>query len=165
MAALLATPLSTALPAQRLMTDVLGLSGRQSDDLRAGKEAQAGTASVTLEANKDIASKESNKESDEVSLSARASESRVEPSLPITYAEVWRGGVKVALIDANGGVKSLSGLVQSSQGTGGAGGILLAARRAAEIAASIGGEIRVGGQAIDQNTLTTKAKLSAAYGV
>ena len=85
--------------------------------------------------------------------------------MPIVYAEVWRAGIKVAMIDANGGVRSLNGTVVSTQGTGGAGGILLAARRAAEIAAAVGGEIRVGGQPIDQNTLTTKAKLSAAYGV
>lgn len=163
MAVPIAAAPASASPAQRLMTDVLGLSGRKNpaDDLRAADTRKDAPVPIAPIVSDDSPSSESNS----VTLSTRANESISEPQLPIVYAEVWRAGIKVAMIDANGGVRSLNGTVVSTQGTGGAGGILLAARRAAEIAAAVGGEIRVGGQPIDQNTLTTKAKLSAAYGV
>lgn len=83
--------------------------------------------------------------------------------LPI-YAEIWKNGMKVAEIDIHGGVNSVNGLVASAHGTVGNGGPLLAARRAAEIVRSIGGELRVGGQIIDGQTLDTRAKLKMAYG-
>lgn len=72
--------------------------------------------------------------------------------------------MKVAEIDVHGGVNSIDGLVASTQGVGGSGGPLLAARRAAEIIRSIGGEIRVGGQIMDSQTLEMRARLKMAYG-
>lgn len=150
----------TTQPAQRLLTDVLGPALQRAEE---GTVKSTGAQSAPREATKpDDATPEITRS--EVTLSAQASAQALEPRLPVVFAEVWHEGMKVALIDANGGVKSLTGMVASTQGTSGAGGILLAARRAAEVAASIGGEIRVGGQPIDKQTLATRAKLTATYG-
>ena len=86
------------------------------------------------------------------------------PELLPIYAEIWKDGRKVAEIDIHGGVSSTDGLVASTQGTVGNGGPLLAARRAAEIVRAIGGELRVGGQVMDGQTLDMRAKLKMAYG-
>lgn len=154
-------PLATGLPAQRLATDLLGLPPRPG---AWGARNQDSTAQATA-AGTPVPGSEPATDSVVLTRSGRAENAAIEPKLPVVYAEVWRDGIKVAMIDARGGVKALSSLVQSLDGTGGAGGILLAARRAAEIAAAIGGEIRVGGQPVDQGTLANKAKLTAAYGV
>lgn len=81
------------------------------------------------------------------------------------YAEVWKGGQKMAVIDSRGHVMALTGMIAPSQTGGGGGGQELAARRAAQIAHSIGGEIRVAGQTMDVPTLNMRAKLESAYGV
>jgi hypothetical protein len=81
------------------------------------------------------------------------------------YAEIWKNGIKVAVVDTRGGVNSLNGLVPSAQGIPGNGGALLAARRVAEIAQSIGGEVHVGGQVMDNQTLGVRAKLALAYNI
>ena len=81
------------------------------------------------------------------------------------YAEIWKNGAKVAEIDIHGSVNPLSGLIASAQGTVGSSGTLLAARRATEIVAAVGGEIRIGGQVIDSKTLDMRAKLKIAYGI
>lgn len=86
-------------------------------------------------------------------------------SQPPVYAEIWKNGVKVATVDASGGVSAMNGQVLSNRGAEGGGGILLAARRTAEIAGAIGGEIHIAGQQIDAKTLAMRARLSAAYGV
>jgi hypothetical protein len=171
------TPVSsTALPAQRLLTDLLGLqqsanpNPKEARSQLAAKNASSDAASsAQAQATVETPSAESSTDTD-VSLStnssskANGSAPAFEFRLPAVFAEVWREGVKVAVIDANGGVKSLNGVVASVPGSSGAGGILLAARRAAEVAASTGGEIRVGGEPMDAQTLKTRAKLTAAYG-
>jgi hypothetical protein len=81
------------------------------------------------------------------------------------YAEVWKGSVKVAVIDSRGNVVSSNGLLAPTAMGGGGGGPELAARRAAQIARTVGGEIRVAGQLMDVSTLNTRAKLQAAYSV
>lgn len=164
---MVATPAS-ALPAQRLMADVLGPSprrpGTEGSDQANGAGLAVKATAATVKPEVPEAADGAGTPAVDVTLSTQATDARVEAQLPVVYAEVWRDGMKVALIDARGGVKSFNGMVASTQGTGGAGGILLAARRAAEIAASVGGEIRVGGEPIDKQTLSTRAKLSAAYG-
>lgn len=81
------------------------------------------------------------------------------------YAEVWKGGQKMAVIDSRGNVVALNGLIAAAQTGGSGGGQGLAARRAAQIAHSIGGEIRVAGQVMDVPSLTMRARLESAYGV
>ena len=80
------------------------------------------------------------------------------------YAEVWKDGVKIAVIDAGGGVTAISGLVASVGSSGSQDGPLVAARRAAQIAASTGGQVWVAGQPMDRETLGVRAKLQVAYG-
>lgn len=87
------------------------------------------------------------------------------PEFAPIYAEIWKNGMKVAEIDIYGGVNSINGLVAPAQGIVGGGGALLAARRAAEIVRSVGGEIRVGGQIMDGQTLDMRAKLKTVYGI
>ncbi|MDD5177209.1 MAG: hypothetical protein PHQ05_12390 [Sterolibacterium sp.] len=99
-----------------------------------------------------------------VTLTATQKSNGNAPELAQVYAEIWKNGIKVAEIDIHGGVNSISGLVASAQGTVGGGGVLLAARRAAEIVRYIGGEIRVGDQIVDSRTLDMRAKLKIAYG-
>lgn len=98
-----------------------------------------------------------------VSLTAASELKGYAPEFAPVYAEIWKGGAKVAEIDIHGGVTPLNGLVAAAPGTVGSGGALLAARRAAEIVQSIGGEIRVAGQIIDSRTLDMRAKLQMAY--
>jgi len=80
------------------------------------------------------------------------------------YAEIWKGGAKVAEVDIHGGVTPVNGLVAAAPGTIAGDGALLAARRASEIVRSIGGEIRVGGQVMDSQTLDMRARLKQMYG-
>jgi len=101
----------------------------------------------------------------QVTLKARQAEQTRDLEPAPAYAEIWKDGVKVAVIDTRGGVNSLNGLVPSAQGTPGNGGALLAARRVAEIAQSIGGEVHIGGQIMDNQTLGMRAKLMAAYSI
>ncbi len=103
-------------------------------------------------------------EGERVTLTATREASANVPELLPIYAEIWKDGRKVAEIDIHGGVSSTDGLVASTQGTVGNGGPLLAARRAAEIVRAIGGELRVGGQVMDGQTLDMRAKLKMAYG-
>lgn len=103
------------------------------------------------------------REGDRVTLSsARATTDAAAPA-PV-YAEVWKNGLKVAVIDSHGSVTSLNGLVSVSPTDHGGGGPQLAARRAMQIARNIGGEIRVAGQMLDVPTLAMRTKLQAAYG-
>lgn len=155
---------ATSTPAQRLLNDVLGPSARSD----AGRESRLPVAGASDKSDAPVGKETgaaSDTESTAVTLSQRGSDSRPEPELPRVYAEVWRDGVKIALVDANGGVRGLAGLVASQIGSGGPGGMLLAARRATEVAAAVGGEIRVGGQTLDRATLQTRARLAATYGV
>jgi len=78
------------------------------------------------------------------------------------YAEIWKNGVKVAQVDNHGGVTSFVGGVAGSTGSGG--GQVMASLRAAQIAQSIGGEIRVAGQVLDGATLAMRARLRQVYG-
>ena len=103
-------------------------------------------------------------ESTLVTLSATPAAVEKAAELSPVYAEIWKNGNKVAVVDTAGGVRSGSGIVAASQGAEGGGGELLAARRAAEIAGSIGGEIRIAGQQIDSRTLAMRVKLNATYG-
>ena len=81
------------------------------------------------------------------------------PAAP--YAEIWKNGRKVAEIDSRGEVSVFDGVVAAHPAAGS--GLALAAQRAAQIASSIGGEIRVGGMLTDAPTLAMKARLSDAY--
>ncbi|MFA6310568.1 MAG: hypothetical protein WCV99_18460 [Sterolibacterium sp.] len=81
------------------------------------------------------------------------------PAAP--YAEIWKNGRKVAEIDIRGEVSAADGIVASHPALGS--GLAAAAQRAALIARSIGGEIRVGGMVTDVPTLTMKARLGDAY--
>ena len=102
-------------------------------------------------------------EGDHVTLTAAGKAKVNAPDFAPVYAEIWKNGMKIAEIDIHGAVSSVNNLVTSAQGTVGSGGAILAARRAAEIARSIGGEIRVGGQIMDSQTLEMRAKLTKAY--
>lgn len=95
---------------------------------------------------------------------AGAAQRGVAADLVPVYAEIWKGGAKVAEIDIHGGVTPVNGLVAAAPGTVAGDGALLAARRAAEIVRSIGGEIRVGGQVMDSQTLDMRARLRQMYG-
>jgi|GEM_PF-2907244 len=97
-----------------------------------------------------------------VSLSNATAAAQPHVPAPV-YAEIWRDGVKVAVVDSHGSVDALNGFLAPAQ-TGG-GGANAAARRAAQIAHAVGGEIRVAGQVVDAQTLSMRAKLKQAYGV
>ncbi len=103
-------------------------------------------------------------ESARVSISANVGQLQSAPEFPPVYAEIWKNGLKVAVVDVTGGVSSANGSIAPSFG-GGTGGILLAARRAAEVAGALGGEINIGGQVLDVQTMNTRTKLNLAYGV
>ena len=81
------------------------------------------------------------------------------PAAP--YAEIWKNDRKVAEIDSRGEVSVFDGVVAAHPAAGS--GLTLAAQRAALIARSIGGEIRVGGMLTDVTTLAMKARLSETY--
>lgn len=79
-----------------------------------------------------------------------------------TFAEVWKDGRKVAEVDMHGGVTSLDGSVPPH--TGASGAIPeQAARRAAQVAQAVGGELRSGGVLTDLRTLVTATRLRRAY--
>lgn len=97
-----------------------------------------------------------------VSVSAEA-RGKDQTAIPAAiYAEIWRGGMKVAQVDVHGHVTSLSGLVASGGG-GSLAGPLLAAQRAVQVAQQVGGEIRSAGQSLDGQTLMMRARLAKAY--
>lgn len=159
------SPISSSL-------DVLQLSG---NSLVAGGGNNAGKPSNGLSINDaSPATREplvpernvhTNVEGAHVSLSnERVSMAQAYVPAPV-YAEVWKDGQKMAVIDSRGHVMALTGMIAPSQTGGGGGGQELAARRAAQIAHSIGGEIRVAGQTMDVPTLSMRAKLESAYGV
>jgi hypothetical protein len=106
----------------------------------------------------------SNSESVRVTLSMPPSSKSAVPEIAPVYAEIWKDGMKIAQIDIHGGVHSVDNLYSSAPGSSGAGGTLLAARRAIEVARALGGEIRVGGESVDGQTLRMQAKVRAAYG-
>lgn len=81
------------------------------------------------------------------------------PAAP--YAEIWKNGRKVAEIDSRGEVSAVDGIITAHPALGT--GLAAAAQRAALIARSIGGEIRVAGMVTDISTLAMKARLSQAY--
>lgn len=88
---------------------------------------------------------------------------RPEQPTVATYAEIWKDGQKVAEVDVYGGVTAHSGMIAATTSNPG-GGPELAARRAAQIALAIGGEIRSAGQVVDRPTLLMRARLQSAYG-
>lgn len=97
-----------------------------------------------------------------VSTGAQALQTSSARELPApTYAEIWRGDMKLAEIDIHGHVTSYSGLVPA--GGGGAGGALVAAQRAVQVAQLTGGEIRAAGQVVDGKTLLMRARLASTY--
>ena len=144
-------------PLQALLPDSAAVTSRQGNSAHKGGAATASGAPAVPPGES-----LSSADADRVTLSTPA-----EPQLDLVpvYAEIWKNGTKVAEIDVHGGVNPLNGLVASAQGSAGSAGTLLAARRAAEIVRSIGGEIRVGGQVMDSQTLDMRARLKMAYGV
>lgn len=103
-------------------------------------------------------------EGDRVTLSRSGAAATQTPMPAPVYAEIWKDGLRVAVVDSQGSVVSLNGLLASSPMGSSGGGPELAARRAMQIAHAVGGEIRVAGQTLDAPTLTMRAKLKAAYG-
>ena len=144
-------------PLQALLPDSASATSRQENFAHKGGAATAsgGPAAQPGESG-------SSADAQRVTLSA-SGESQLD--LVPVYAEIWKNGTKVAEIDFHGGVNPLNGLVASAQGSAGGAGALLAARRAAEIVRAIGGEIRVGGQVMDSQTLDMRARLKMAYGI
>jgi|GEM_PF-3927977 len=80
------------------------------------------------------------------------------------YAEIWKDGRKIAEVDVRGSVTPLNGFIAPVFG-GTGGGPELAARRASQIAVTVGGEIRSNGETIDSQTLKMRARLNTYYGV
>lgn len=100
---------------------------------------------------------------DTVTLSATHDRPAVTAPLPV-YAEIWKDGVKIAEIDNHGGVVSFAGPVAAAPPGGAAGGTLQAAIRAAQVAQSVGGEIRINGVTVDAGTMRMRAQLATTYG-
>jgi hypothetical protein len=83
---------------------------------------------------------------------------------PAIYAEIWKGNIKVAQIDAHGGVTSFVGRIAGMAGASGGGGAIMASLRAAQIAQAVGGEIRVAGQITGGAALAMRARVQQLYG-
>jgi hypothetical protein len=83
---------------------------------------------------------------------------------PAIYAEIWKGNIKVAQIDAHGGVTSFVGRIAGMAGASGGGGAIMASLRAAQIAQAVGGEIRVAGQITGGAALALRARVEQFYG-
>ena len=79
------------------------------------------------------------------------------------YAEIWKNGIKIASVDRDGIVTSLVGPIAPALG-GPTGGPLFAAIRAAQIAQSMGGELRSNGLTVDAGTLRNRVHLETTYG-
>jgi hypothetical protein len=144
---------------QAMLPDSLSNINRQGNFAEKGTPAKSPGATATSP----VASKEVAEE-ERVTLTAAGATRRGMVDLVPVYAEIWKGGAKVAEIDIHGGVTPVNGLVAATPGTVAGDGALLAARRAAEIVRSIGGEIRVGGQVMDSQTLDMRARLRQMYG-
>jgi hypothetical protein len=99
---------------------------------------------------------------DIVSVSPQAREQEASALPAPVYAEIWKGGQKVAQVDIHGHVISLNGMVASGGG-GSLAGPLLAAQRAVQVAQQVGGEIRSAGQSLDGQTLLMRARLAKTY--
>ena len=153
-------PTSPAL--QALAPAATATSGGQGSANQAGATAKP----AELQKTPGVDSKDVDAgEGERVTLSTKGSdEGQHAPELAPVYAEIWKEGVKVAVVDTHGGVVGLNGFVAPAEGTAGAGGAELAARRAAMIAHTVGGEIRTGGQVLDSQTLAMRTRLKAAYG-
>ena len=150
---------STTQPLPAVLPDAAAATSNQ------GSLAQPGATATSAKAARGAASESAHgTEGARVTLTAPHVSNGNIPDFAPVYAEIWKNGMKVAEIDVHGGVTSVSGIVAAAHGTVGNGGALLAARRAAEIVRSIGGEIRVGGQLMDSQTLDMRAKLKMAYG-
>lgn len=80
------------------------------------------------------------------------------------YAEIWKGSVKIAQVDIYGHITSSAGMLIAGS-AGGGGGPIAAAQRAVQVAQQTGGEVRVAGAAINNQTLLTRARLASAYAV
>lgn len=96
-----------------------------------------------------------------VAVSAVEREQATDYAPAPVYAEIWKGGAKVAVVDIHGKVTSLSGMVVPADS--GLSGSMLAAQRALEVARQVGGEIRSAGQALDGQTLLMRARLARTY--
>ncbi|MEI6987648.1 MAG: hypothetical protein WCK65_16155 [Rhodospirillaceae bacterium] len=102
------------------------------------------------------------KATDSVSISPEVRSLEISNTAVPIYAEIWKGSIKVAQVDAHGHVISHSGMVAPSS-DGGVGGPLIAAQRAVQVAQMVGGEIRSAGQALDSQTLLMRARLANTY--
>ena len=154
------SPPSSNQPLQALLPNNTSAAGSQGSQAHAsGTSTAAAVSSTPPNDAKDTA------ESTQVTLSATQQTRGNAPEFAPVFAEIWKQGIKVAEIDIYGGVNPVNGLVAPIQGTVGSGGALLAARRAVEIARSVGGEIRVGGQIMDSQTLDMRARLKVVYGI
>ncbi|TRZ55779.1 MAG: hypothetical protein D4S02_17180 [Rhodocyclaceae bacterium] len=145
--------LSPIQSSQNLKTALIHADGGNGGGRPAETRARSSAGSPA--ADKDIPTKDRITLSPKIDLAAGT----YVPAAP--YAEIWKNGRKVAEIDSRGEVSVFDGVVAAHPAVGS--GLKLAAQRAALIASSIGGEIRVGGMVTDAPTLAMKARLSETY--
>lgn len=95
-------------------------------------------------------------------LSSAAGNATATPTPAAVFAEIWRDGTKVAEVDANGNVTSTAGIRLPAMNDSG-GGPAAAAFRAAQIARTVGGEVRSHGEPVSGRVLVNRANLQALY--
>lgn len=146
--------LSSTQPAQNLQTALLNTDGGNRGGRSAETKATRDTSHEAPPIEKDTSPRE------RITLSAdQHLPAAYIPAAP--YAEIWKNGRKIAEIDSRGEVSAADGIVVAHTALGT--GLAAAAQRAALIARSVGGEIRVAGMVTDVSTLAMKARLSEMY--
>ena len=147
--------LAPVLSSQNLQTALISTDGGHSGGRPAETKARIGKHDDSASVEKETPL------TDRITLSPRTGSATVTSIPAAPYAEIWKNGRKVAEIDSRGEVSAFDGIVADHPAGGS--GLALAAQRAALVARSIGGEIRVGGMLTDVPTLAMKARLSETY--
>lgn len=132
----------------------------------AGQAAQGVIAPVTdssPQTGKSAEASPDSANSDAVFISSATDATSGHAPAPV-YAEIWKGSVKIAQVDIYGHITSSAGMLIAGS-AGGGGGPIAAAQRAVQVAQQTGGEVRVAGAAINNQTLLTRARLASAYAV
>lgn len=149
------TAISQIQGSQNLQTALVATDGQTKGGRPTETKARGDAAGESLSIAKEVP------QSDRITLSINQDSANKTYVAAAPYAEIWKNGRKVAEIDSRGEVSMLDGGVAAPPAAGT--GLALAAQRAALIARSIGGEIRVAGMLTDASTLAMKARLSEAY--
>lgn len=149
------TAISQIPSSQNLQTALIGSDGGASGGRTTETKARSEASGEARARAKEIP------QSDRITLSIKKASATEAYVAAAPYAEIWKNGRKVAEIDSRGEVSMLDGGVTAPPAGGT--GLALAAQRAAVIAHSIGGEIRVAGMLTDVSTLAMKARLSETY--